>query len=304
MTKSKNSDKTILVSIIMLTYNQQNTITEAIRSVVKQKGNFRLQLIIANDCSTDKTTQICQSWQEKYPHIITLLNREQNLGLQKNLLDAWSHSKGKYIAICEGDDHWCSSKKIARQLKYMETHPECSITFHPVINYYADRHEFSISNGLKTPKNSSIYDLAKKNYITNVSVMYRALKRSDLPNWIEQTKLTDYSIHMVHAAKGMIHYLPWPMAVYRQYSKGIWSGNRLQSLELAAEVRKLLIEHFKEDSKLVTIIHKALKDIQNAYIAAQQEPKNNNQSNKNLKKRITILIRRIISRIIPVPRIP
>ena len=94
------------VSVLMLTYNQENYIDEAIRSVVLQDTDFDFELIIGNDASTDHTARHCLEWKEKYPERIRLVNREQNLGLIGNFMETYALCRGTYIAICEGDDFW------------------------------------------------------------------------------------------------------------------------------------------------------------------------------------------------------
>ncbi len=236
-----------LVSVIMITYNQQNYIDEAINGVVKQKVDFPFELIIANDASTDHTALHITKWAQRYPHIIRFIDREKNLGLQANYLDAFARCRGRYIAICEGDDWWCSRHKLARQVRYMETHPECALCFHRVVNYFADSRTMSLSNGGQKA-DLTLSDLSRRNFITNLSVMYRAIPFQDIPSWVSEIPLFDYAIHSLHAANGAIHYINRPMAVYRQNINGIWSGNNLRQLDMAMQVREHLIRHFASNS--------------------------------------------------------
>ncbi len=292
-----HSTGTPLVSVLMLCYNQEATIDEAIRSVMLQKATFAFELVIANDCSTDATEARARAWAERYPGRITLISRRANLGLQRNLLDAYARCRGKYIAICEGDDFWCSPRKLARQAGWLEHHPETAICFHRVVNYYADTGEKSLSNGPgTTPGRMTVTDLARANLISNVSVMYRALPADALPRWIEQTPLTDYALHMVHAAQGDIHFDPRPMAVYRRYSRGIWSGDHRRSLELARDVRRLLIGHFAGHPDVTAPLEAALGRILEALASPAEAP---SERPGGLSKRLI----RSLSRRLPLPRI-
>lgn len=233
------------VSVIMIAYNQEATIDEAIRSVVRQRAPFPFELIVADDASTDSTAARAQEWQRRYPAIVRVVAREKNLGLQANYLDAWSRARGEYIAICEGDDHWCSPHKLRRQAAWLDSHPECALTFHRVVNHYADTRTMSLSNPGQ-PGEMTLEDLARGNTITNLSVMYRALPHSELPGWLSEIKLFDYAIHSLHAARGTIHYMRRPMAVYRRYSRGIWSGDEMRAWLLALDVRERLMNHFHD----------------------------------------------------------
>ena len=214
----------VKVSVIMIAYNQEATIGEAIRSVVKQRAPFAFELIVADDASTDSTAAVAEEWQRRYPDIVRVIRREKNLGLQANFLDAWSRVKGEYVAICEGDDHWSSASKLRRQAEWLDAHPDYSLVFHRVWNHYADTKTLSLSNP-RQQTDITLEDLARGNVITNLSVMYRAIPFGELPEWIREIKLFDYAFHSLHLARGKGRFIGRPMAVYRRYSRGIWSGD-------------------------------------------------------------------------------
>lgn len=260
------------VSVIMITYNQETTIDEAIRSVVKQRAPFPFELIVADDASTDSTPARAAEWQRRYPDIVKLVSRKKNLGLQHNFLDAWSRCRGEYIAICEGDDHWCSSRKLQRQARWLDEHPDCGLTFHRVVNHYADSRTMSLSNPHQQ-SDLTLADLARANVITNLSVMYRAIPAAELPDWLGEIKLFDYAFHSLHAARGTAHFLPWPMAVYRRYSGGIWSGDLHRSWHLALDVREHLMRHFRHTHpEAVANYLAAYRSIAIALLAATPAP--------------------------------
>jgi glycosyltransferase involved in cell wall biosynthesis len=89
----------------MITYNHEQFIAEAIESIVMQKTNFDFELIIGEDCSTDKTREICLAYERKFPGRVRLLAREKNLGVMPNFADTLQNCQAKYIALCEGDDY-------------------------------------------------------------------------------------------------------------------------------------------------------------------------------------------------------
>ncbi len=116
--------KEIKVSVVLISYNQEAYIKEAIKSILNQKVNFNYELILADDCSKDKTFQIMEEYAKKYPEKIVLLKRKQNLGATKNQLDASLHAKGKYLTVLEGDDYWSNENKLQTQVDFLENHPE------------------------------------------------------------------------------------------------------------------------------------------------------------------------------------
>jgi len=228
----------------MLTYNQEAYINEAIRSVMLQKRNFSLELIIGNDASTDRTTNICLKWKERYPQEIVLLNHITNLGLQQNFIQSYNQCQGEYIAICEGDDYWCHPEKLQRQVDFLDRHPEYSTCFHRVINYYEDNGSKSLSNG-KQKQTTDILDLAQSNYISNVSSIFRRGLFGELPEWFSRVSTYDYAIHLLNAQYGKIYYMSTPMAVYRQHRKAIWSETGIdKKLDISLTIRELLIDYF------------------------------------------------------------
>ena len=235
---------------MMLTYNHEKYIGEAIRGVVLQKFDYPFELVIGDDCSSDNTLNICREWQKRYPHIIKILERKTNIGVHRNLIETLSACTGEYLAKCEGDDYWCSKHKLCRQVKYMDSHPDCNVCFHRVINYYSHNNTKSLSNG-RQKSNTTINDLARRNYITNLSVMYRRKALPKLPSWIEEVAAPDYTLHMLHAETGYIHYFNTPMAVYRKHSQGMWGvANNTKQLHMAMKSREKLIEYFNNNASV------------------------------------------------------
>lgn len=109
-----------LVSVIMTTYNHSKFIAQAIDSVLSQKTNFPIELIIGEDCSTDNTRQICLDYQQKHPTRIRLFLPEENVGFLRNYGQLLKLCRGKYIAIISGDDYWCDNTKLQKQYDCLE----------------------------------------------------------------------------------------------------------------------------------------------------------------------------------------
>lgn len=122
-----------LVSVALITYNHEKFIRAAIESILIQKTNFYYELIIADDASTDGTSQIIFEYQKKYPQIIKILPITVNLGMYRNVLRLWKACRGKYIAFLEGDDFWSYDLKLQRQVDYLEMHKGAMATAHNVL---------------------------------------------------------------------------------------------------------------------------------------------------------------------------
>lgn len=118
----KNNE--IMLTVKMLAYNHEKYIAQAIESILSQKTEYRYELLIGEDCSTDNTRKIIQDYEEKYPEIIRVIYQKHNQGCTKNSYSLDLHARGKYIAGCEGDDFWCDDSRIQRDIDYLKTHPE------------------------------------------------------------------------------------------------------------------------------------------------------------------------------------
>lgn len=119
-----------LASVIILAYNQNAYISECIDGAVSQDTTFPIEIILADDCSTDGTREICEEYAAKCPELIKLLPSDRNVGAVANEQRAFLAAKGKYIATCEGDDLWTDSLKLQKQVDFLEANPGYSVCFH------------------------------------------------------------------------------------------------------------------------------------------------------------------------------
>ena len=140
-----------LVSVCIPTYNQENFIIDALEGALMQK-DCDFEIILANDGSTDGTTRICREYAAKYPDIIRLIDQPHNKGIIINTRDCLLAARGKYIAICEGDDYWCDDRKLQKQVDILETQPEVTIV-------HTNWHNLEQATGKITPTDIIITDL-------------------------------------------------------------------------------------------------------------------------------------------------
>ncbi len=123
-----NEDNKITVSIIMLTYNHEKYIAEAIKSVLAQNTIYRYELLIGDDNSSDNTREIICEYAQRYPEIIRPFFHQKNMGCTANLLYIYKQVSGKYIAYIEGDDKWIFDTKLQQQIDFLEKNKEYSAT--------------------------------------------------------------------------------------------------------------------------------------------------------------------------------
>lgn len=115
------------LSVGIITYNQQDTIAQTLDSILCQQGDFELEVVIGEDCSTDNTWAICKEYVGRYPEQVVLLENTSNLGIMANFARVMKACTGEYVGICAGDDYWCDEHKLQKQLDYLTAHPECGV---------------------------------------------------------------------------------------------------------------------------------------------------------------------------------
>jgi glycosyltransferase involved in cell wall biosynthesis len=125
-----------LVSVSIITYNQENYIRQTIDSVLEQKTNFDFEICIGNDGSTDRTSLICDEYAEKYNQKVRIFHRDRNNfpkpyihSGRRNFIETMAACKGKYIALLDGDDYWTDPSKLQKQVEYLEKNEESSSYF-------------------------------------------------------------------------------------------------------------------------------------------------------------------------------
>lgn len=227
--KPVSGKKRPLVSIVCISFNQEKFIAQAIDGFLMQKhANFEIEIIIADDASTDDTANIIKSYQRDHTNIRVIL-REKNIGIQNNLNEAMRSARGDYIALCEGDDYWIDENKLQKQVDYLEQNPDHAVCFHPVrVFYQNDDGPESIFPDRTTGFTAD--ELLKGNFIQTNSVMYRRQNYEKLPNDILPL---DWYYHLYHAQFGKIGFVNEVMAAYRKHSAGVWwseSSDRLHFL--------------------------------------------------------------------------
>lgn len=230
-----------LVSVSMLAYRHAKFIAQAIEGVASQQCDFPIELIIGEDCSPDETRAIVLDYQRRYPHLIRVLISERNVGMHANAARCFSASRGKYGASCEGDDFWCDSTKLARQVAVFEQHPDCMLVFHAArtIDAVTGREG---TTGPRSPYSRFMRTeeviLGDGGFIPTASIMLRYVPDSS-PDWVINAVVPDYAMQMWSACRGRVAYIDRFMSVYRTGVPGSWSCRR--DTELAG-----LFEHARK----------------------------------------------------------
>lgn len=224
-----------MVSIWCLCYNHEEYIAQTLDSFLMQKTDFPFEIIISDDASTDGSADIIRSYAEKYPDIIRPMLLEKNVystGVNMFAELFFDKTRGKYVAVCEGDDYWTDAEKLQRQVDFLESHPDYSLCVHNTTLHYcggeqADRpllrnHTADHDISFKTLLSGTSYSyhtsaiMARREVICNPPDFYFVANANGF---------VDYAIALWCGLNGKVRYLHRPMSLYRINSgAGAWSS--------------------------------------------------------------------------------
>lgn len=222
-----------MVSIYCTVYNHEKYIAEAIEGFVMQKTDFKYEVLIHDDASTDQSAEIIRSYEQRYPDIIKPIYQNINQhskGVRICQAFNYPRAKGKYIALCEGDDYWTDPHKLQKQVDYMEQNPGCTFCFHnaflandtsglfkKAMIPHADQNRKYFFN---QNKSYNVGELQLLGFIPTASFLYRKEISDNLPDWYFNAPAGDLAIKLIAASYGYAYYINEIMSVYRINVKG------------------------------------------------------------------------------------
>ncbi len=221
------------VSVVLLTYNHERFLAQAIDSILAQRTRGPFELLISEDCSTDRTREVIRRYLTQHPGRIRVFHSESNLNSNEVTLRALRAARGRYVAFLDGDDYWTSDEKLQRQVDFLDAHPECAMCFHNAVVFRDDGtappRQFTRST---LPAVTELPALLADNYIAGCSAMVRRDLLTGLPAWYENAPFGDWPLYVLAAQHGSIGFLPDTMGAYRLHERGLWSSSpRLTQLE-------------------------------------------------------------------------
>ncbi len=212
-----------MVSVICPTYNQARYMRQGLDSILMQKTNFDIEILIGEDCSPDNTNEILAEYEEKYSQIIKVFHREQNLKQSKNVYDLFMRSSGKYIIILDLDDYWTDECKLQKQVDFLETHNE----------YIGVSHYYNLVNAegkdITTEKRSiddfrgkpfTLDDFLEEGFVYQTGTfLYRNIWKEDR-DWSILYKsdktVVDLTVNLILLQRKPVFILEDSMSVYRE----------------------------------------------------------------------------------------
>ena len=249
------------VTICLVTYNHGKYVKRCLDSLLKQKTNFEFEILVHDDCSTDNTIEILREYKERFPQIINLDIEEENKfsqGIKTIVLQLMlPKARGKYVALCEGDDYWCDVNKLQKQFICMEHEQGASICTHATQIIEED----GVSTGKRIPERAITagdlsgedmldYILLKDTHLFHTSSMFFRKSIFDdvlesLPAFMKISFVEDRILMLFLATRGSIFFIDEIMSCYRVMSAGSWSLMVSSSRKKAYESDLEIIEMIK-----------------------------------------------------------
>ena len=254
-----------LVSVCINTYNQKKYIMDAVDGALKQKANFRYEILIGDDESTDGTKEICIEYAKKYPNKIRLLHNSRKDVIfingratgRANMKSLWHASKGKFLALCNGDDYWTDPYKLQRQVELLENNPKYAGSFHETQQVYEDG---TIGKVYGQDVNS---ELSVEDTFSTLSPFHTSsflFKNSigSLPKWFDEIVSGDMALFSIVAAQGPLVKIPKIMSVYRKHEDGLTNSFNITQSYHTNRIKLIqflnAFHNFKYDRKAKQVI--------------------------------------------------
>jgi glycosyltransferase involved in cell wall biosynthesis len=273
------------LSVMMITYNHEPFLAQALESVLAQRVNFEYEIVVGEDCSTDGTRDILMGFHFRYPERIVPLLRDQNLGAMRNLDATLAACRGQYLALLEGDDYWSCAEKLQRQVDFLDTHLDTALCCHRV--QFLDQTGFAEEDVFPSlpPGQYTIEDLLRGNFVMTCSTVLRRNLVPTLPRWFSEMKLGDWPLFALVAQHGTIELMDEIMAVYRVHPASTWSSLPLLSrIREGARMLRALNRHL--EFRHTNVIRQT---IASSYIELAVAARRNNNRTETAKRLLSCL---------------
>lgn len=259
----------IIVSIRCLVYNHEPYLRQCLDGFVMQQTNFRFEAFVHDDASTDGSVAIIKEYAEKYPNIIKpYLETENQYSKHDGTIIKLSFAacKGKYVALCEGDDYWTDPLKLQKQVDYMESHPDCMMCFTNAITHWEDdsgRPDRLFAPALEErdyegPEMTEEWITPTASFLFRRSIWDSDFYR-DLSKVPEMRLVGDIPLVLTCKYFGKVHALKDVTCVYRRQSNGFMlssdSSRKIQHGEYRYALYKVFGKEYLDSSVSKAIYH-------------------------------------------------
>lgn len=217
-----------LISVHMITYNHEFYVAQAIESILNQQTDFKYELVIGEDCSTDNTRSVILGYQNKFPDIIRVITSDANVGMHQNSIRTTNACQGKYMAYCEGDDYWHNTNKLQVQVDFLEANPDYVMVHSNVNCFYMDTNTLNnkcVTHNTLCDDANAFYDILTGNRsVCTCTVCIRTdliiniiaeLRNQNDPQFL----MADLQLWLEISRMGKVYYLNDDLATYRILSE-------------------------------------------------------------------------------------
>ena len=245
----------IKVSVVVCTYNQEDTIARTLESILSQKTQYTYEIILGEDCSTDGTRTICEQYAVKNPSIITLLPPAPNKGLMVNYRDCINKCKGEYLMACAGDDWWHNERKIEMQVDFLERNPECVLSYTGCIRYNAS---INSKKEMKVivPADDYFSSLIRVDFICAPTICFRkkAFDKINIDEYIAKGyPMEDYPILLEMSQMGKFHALDESTVTYTHNADSASTfptlDKQIHFEDAVQQVRKDIVKKYQKEGE-------------------------------------------------------
>jgi len=267
-----NVSENPMVSICVQTYQHVNFIEACLEGILNQKTNFQFEILLGEDSSTDGTRQICIEYANKYPERIRLFlhHRENNIyiggkpsgrfNFMFNLLSA----RGKYIALCEGDDYWTDPLKLQKQVDFLEANPDYVICCHnaKIINENGEHIQDKKLPYLTEDRDYTSFELQQGAFLLTMSLLFRnvgVVFPKEFNGVLNGDKVLISLLGNYGKGRYIENIIP---AVYRVHSGGVWSS--LKEFNQRLVKRKLnyaFMKYYQENEELYSFFYNEQREL-------------------------------------------
>lgn len=221
-----------VVSVVVVTYKHEKYIVECLESICSQETTFPFEVLVGDDCSPDSTRDLVLEVQKRYPDRIRLFYSDNNVGLAANNSRLTKMVRGRYVAICEGDDFWCNRNKLQMQVDFLESHPDVALVHGGCYCQYetktwtkcptTNRHAKDLLRINEMDLFHQRKELLFRNYIATPTVCMRAdaykkanCEIDEIGLKVRWLTVTDFVTWFLCSRAGKICYMPVYVAVRR-----------------------------------------------------------------------------------------
>lgn len=248
----------IVVSICCLTYNHEPYVRECLDSFINQNTEFKYEILIHDDASTDNTASIIREYQDKYPEIIKPILQKENQhskGIRVSATYNFSRAKGRYIAMCEGDDYWTDPLKLQKQVEFLDNNLDVNFSMGYVENYFQQTGEIR-KRKINLPKRKGgLYtriDYIKFPFSQTSTFVFRN-KKLEYPEWANKVHAADKTLVLIATGSGKIKLHNDYFSRYRVHNTNVTHTAKYDVYQKSIETHKYWLNYLGLDKNVLLL---------------------------------------------------